>query len=298
MSSFSKEILGTGLSGLVGSRVVELNPDYKFTDLSLDTGFDLLNFNQLESAFKKFPGETVLHLAAFTDTNAAWNQKGDTSGSCYRLNVLGTKNIVDLCKKYNKYLVHISTDFVFDGKKEGKYTETDTPHPVDWYGQTKYKAEKIVLDSLIPASVIRFAFPYRAKYDQKVDLVRTIISKLQSGQTVTMFTDQLTTPTFVDDIAFGLKKIVDNQPSGIYHLVGSSSQSPYDMAKLIATTFKYNQNLINPSSLADYLEVPGARPYAFNLSSSNQKFISEFGFRPKTLTEGLQVLKKQLSLPL
>lgn len=288
----SSEILGTGLSGLVGSRVVELNPQYHFTDLSLDTGYDILKPDTLEDVFKNHPGHTVIHFAAFTDTNAAWNQKNDQNGLCYQLNVVGTQNIVDLCRKYQKHLIHISTDFVFNGQKSGPYLETDTPQPLEWYGQTKYEAEKIAAS--INAAIVRIAFPYRQNFPSKIDIVRKIISKLSDGQPVTMFTDQITTPTFIDDIAHVLGIMVEKSPVGIYHLVGSSSQSPYDMAKTIADVFGLDGNLVKPSSLSDYLKTPDARPYARNLSLSNQKVVSEFGIHPKTLSEGLQFIKKSL----
>jgi dTDP-4-dehydrorhamnose reductase len=287
------KIIGTGLSGLVGSRIIELNPEIQFTDLSLDTGFNILKPATLEPIFKDFTDDVVLHLAAFTDTGAAWLERGDKSGLCYRLNVEGTQNILDLCNKYHKYLICISTDFVFDGQKEGKYTEEDQPKPIEWYGETKYLAEKLILDSGLSAAVVRIAFPYRSVFPAKIDIVRKLISKLSAGESVTMFTDQLTTPSFIDDIAVGLKKIIDQKPVGIYHLVGSSSQSPYDMAKLIAGIFGYDQSLIKPSSLADYLNTPDARPYAPNLSLSNAK-VSALGIKMKTLTEGLLALKQQL----
>lgn len=294
-----EQILGTGLSGLVGSRVVELNPDFEFVDASLESGVNILDKKQLEQFFKdNEEASTVIHFAAFTDTNAAWNQKGDKTGLCYQLNVDGTQNIVDLCKKYNKYLIHISTDFVFDGTKKTQYTEEDSPHPLDWYGETKYLAEKLILDSHHPTSIVRIAFPYRASSSTKVDLVRKIINKLQNNESVTMFTDQRTTPTFIDDIGLGLRFFIDKKPKGIYHLVGPTSQSPYDMAKKIAQVFDLNADLIKTSSLEDYLHTPGARPYARNLSLSSQKFSSESGFFPRNLTAGLKELKRQLSLPL
>jgi dTDP-4-dehydrorhamnose reductase len=282
------QILGTGLSGLVGSRIVELNPQHQFTDLSLDTGFNILKPETLEDIFKNNPASVVLHLAAFTDTNAAWNQKGDTSGLCYQLNVVGTQNIANLCQKYSKHLIHISTDFVFDGTKTGLYTEEDTPNPLDWYGQTKYEAEKIA--HTIPSTIVRIALPYRSNFAAKTDVVRKILTKFQNNETVTMFTDQIITPTFIDDIAIGIEKIIDKKPIGIYHLVGSSSHSPFDMATKIAEYFGFSQDLIKPSSLIDYLKTPDVRPYAVNDDLSNQKFVSEFSFTPKTLAEGLSSL--------
>ena len=280
------KIIGTGLSGLVGSRIVELSPQHQFTDLSLDTGCDILKPETLEDIFKTNSAEVVLHLAAFTNTNADPSQ----AELCRQINVVGTQNIVNLCQKYGKHLIHISTDFVFDGSKAGQYVETDATCPIegDTYGQTKCEAEKIA--QTVPSTIVRIAYPYRSKFDPKVDLIRKIIGKLQQGQTCTLFTDQITTPTFVDDIAIGLNKIIDKKPVGIYHLVGSSSQSVYDMGKLIASIFGIDQNLIQPSSIKDIT----TRQYPANLALSNQKFVAKFGFTPKTLTEGLAELKKQL----
>jgi dTDP-4-dehydrorhamnose reductase len=290
-------IIGTGLSGLIGSRVVELlSPRFDFVDVSLASNVDILDLRQIEMVFDSHPGAvSVVHLAAFTDTNAAWTQNGDKGGLCYEINVLGTRNIADLCRRYNKYLIHISTDFVFDGTKTGPYLETDTPHPIDWYGETKLLAEKEVLNNNPDAAIIRIAYPYRARFDSKVDLVRKIKTKLEAGETVNMFSDQTTTPTFIDDVAAGLEKFLTSKPNGIYHLVGSSSQSPYEMAKIIAASFGLDQNLVKPSSLTDFLKTPNARPYSINGSLSNQKFVEEFGFRPKTLVEGIEEVKIQLN---
>jgi dTDP-4-dehydrorhamnose reductase len=284
-------LLGTGLSGLVGSRIIELNPQYKFTDLSLDTGKNILDPQTLETDFKNNPADTVIHLAAFTDTAAAWDQKGDKSGSCYQINVVGTQNIVNLCRQYNKYLIYISTDFVFDGSKKTPYTETDTPNPLDWYGATKHEAEKIA--ATIPSAIIRIAYPYRANFPQKVDLIRKIKNNLENNQVCTLFNDQTTTPTLIDDISQGLNLVIQKKPTGIYHLVASSSQTPFEMALKIAQTFNLDQNLIKASSLQEYLKQPNIRPYAPNGSLSNQKFVSEFDFTPRTLSQGLQVIKKQ-----
>lgn len=288
----AREILGTGLSGLVGSRIVKLNPQHEFTDLSLDTGVDILNPPQLESYFQNFPGDVVLHLAAFTDTAAAWQQRGDQTGLCYRLNVKGTQNILTLCQKYHKYLIYISTDFVFDGAKCGSYVEDDIPNPIEWYGQTKYEAEKLILASGHPAAIVRIAYPYRSRFDPKTDIIRKIIGKLQQSQVCTLFTDQITTPTFIDDISLGLRYFFDHQPTGIFHLVASSSQSVYDLGVTVAQIFGFDQNLVKPSLLSDYLKTPDARPYAPNLALSNQK-ITSLGIAMRTLSQGLEQIKKQ-----
>lgn len=291
------KIIGTGLSGLVGSRIVELNPQFDFVEISLEKGVDLLDLPSLEKIFLDNPDSSaVLHLAAYTDTNSAWSQNQDKAGSCYQVNVVGTQNIVGLCNKYDKYLIHISTDFVFDGTKDGKYVETDTPNPIEWYGQTKYLAEQAVLSSGIKSSILRLSFPYRSQHEQKKDIVRKIIDGFKAGKLYPQWTDHFTTPTFIDDLASVVKYFANNQSVGIYHTAGSSSQSPYEMCLLIADVFGFDKSIVQESTLTDYVKsLPqGSRPWQHNLSLDNTKLTS-LGIKMKTLREGLEEMKKQLS---
>lgn len=292
------KIIGTGITGLVGSRIVELNPSVEFVNVSLESGISILDPAQLETVFVANPdADAVLHLAAFTDTNVAWSQNGDKTGLCYQLNVTGTQNLVDLCKKYNKYLIHISTEFVFDGKKEGKYTEEDFTSPIEWYGATKAMAEDVVTASGISASIVRLAFPYRANFDAKKDLIRKIIDGFKAGKLYPQWTDHFTTPTFIDDIAQALGIFFDKKPTGIYHLVGSSSQSPFVMCQTIADVFGLDKSIITTSTLTDYMksQPEGSRPWQHNLSLDNTK-VQSLGIKMKTLREGLLEMKKQMGL--
>ena len=296
--SNKQKVIGTGLSGLVGSRVVELLKDkYEFVDFSLDSGVNVLDKESLSAAFENHQDAVaVLHMAAFTDTNIAWEQRGDKSGICYQLNVEGTRNILQLAQKYNQYFIYISTDFVFNGTKTTPYTETDTPNPIEWYGETKYLGEKVVTDSGYQAAIVRITYPYRANFDKKPDIVHKVLTKLQNGEVVKMFSDQICTYTFIDDIAASLDKFFENKYTGIYHLVGSSSHSPYEMAKLVAKTFSYNENLVQPSSLEDYIksQPEGSRPWQKTLITSNQK-VKDLGIQMKTIKEGLLEIKSQLN---
>jgi len=294
-----QKIIGTGLSGLVGSRIVELLKDkFEFVDFSLDSGVDLLDQQSLADAFEKNKDAVaVLHMAAFTDTNAAWEQKGDKSGICYQLNVEGTRSILNLAQKYNQYLIYISTDFVFDGTKTTPYLETDTPNPIEWYGETKYLGEKVITDSgYTNYNISRITYPYRAEYDKKNDIIRKVLTKLQNNEPVKMFSDQICTYTFIDDIAESLGYFLENKTTGIYHLVGSSSHSPYEMCLEIAKAFNLNKDLISASSLEEYLKSQpvGSRPWQKTLITSNQK-ATDLGLKFKTLTEGLEEIKNQLN---
>lgn len=291
-----KKIIGTGLSGLVGTRVVDLLQNrFEFVNFSLESGVNILDQKSLSDSFSLHKdADVILHMAAFTDTNAAWLQRGDKSGSCYQVNVIGTQNILELAQRHNKYLINISTDFVFNGNTNTKYTEESTPSPIEWYGQTKYEAERLISDSGINFSTLRLAFPYRAKFNLKKDVVRKLIDGFESGKLYPMFTDQLTTPTFIDDIAQALEYFFNNQAQGTFHVVGSSSQSPYQMAQMIADVFNFDKSLLKEGGLSEFIaaQPTGSRPWQKNLSLSNKK-ISDLGIKMKTLSEGLRQLKKQ-----
>jgi dTDP-4-dehydrorhamnose reductase len=292
------KIIATGLSGLIGSRINKLLSDrYQFLNLSLPN-FDILGYSALEKIFEKSPQtKIVLHLAAFTDVSKAWQERGDKKGTCFKVNVLGTRNVARACRKFGKYLIHVSTDFVFNGQKHSPYTEKDLPDPIEWYGQTKLLAEQEVQKNLEHWAIVRLAFPYRASFRLKPDLVRRIIKGLREKNLYPMFADQVTTPTFIDDFAWALKKFFKVQPSGIFHLVGSSSQSPYELARKVAQVFGLNQKLVKKGSLAEYQKSqrPGARPWHQHLTISNQKARKKLGIKMSTLSEGLLKIKSQLA---
>jgi len=301
-----KQIIATGISGMVGSRIVELlQSKYEFISFSLDTGIDITNFNLLKKKFNKYPNaKAVLHLAAFTDVNRAWDQNEDKNGSCYKVNVAGSKNIAQLCKESNKYLVHISTDFVFNGKNppEGGYTEKDKPNPIEWYGKTKLLAEQEVEKSGCDYVILRIAFPYKAKRSSqklepvlKLDLVRKIIKKLKKGEDLPLFFDQVITPTFIDDIVKVINKCFEKKPTGIFHCLGSESLSPYDLASKIANVFDFDKTLIKKTSLINFMkENPNSRPRQVNMAFSNKKLERELGIKMLSIDKALIRFQRQL----
>ena len=286
-------IIGTGLSGMVGSRFVELyNQDFDFINLDLTTNVDITDPVKVNKALSKHESAIVIHFAAFTDVSKAYQEDGNKQGIVYQVNTLGTKNIAQACKKYNHYLIHISTDFVFDGIQESSYTEADKPQPIEWYGQTKLLAEQEVVKSGCNHVITRLAFPFRAKFPQKLDLVRTMIEKLTNNSLYPMFTDQIITPTFTDDICQALRVFIDKQPTGIYHLVGSTSLSPYDLAQKIAKTFAIKAD-IKKGSFKEYLK-KDPRPRQQYLKISNQKLQKDFNIKMKNIDSALKTLKDQL----
>ena len=136
------KILGTGLDGLVGSRIIELlSGKHEFENLSLSTGADITDRNAILQKIKNSDAQIMLHLAAKTDVDGCELDKPlGEKGDAWKINVFGTQNVVDGCSESNKKIIYISTDFVFDGTKEA-YSEEDAPNPVNWYGQTKFLGE-------------------------------------------------------------------------------------------------------------------------------------------------------------
>ena len=290
-----EKIIGTGLSGLVGSRIRELLKDtYDFVDFSLDSGVNILEKDNLVRRVEKEKATHLLHLAAFTDVKGAQEQKGDKEGSCYKVNVLGTRNVVTAAQQCGLHLISISTDYVFEGSDEKKiYSEEDKPNPKTWYGYTKYLAEEEVRSKLKDALIARIAFPFRAKFDIKKDFIKVILERFELDTMYPMFADQMITPTFIDDIAQALKFLLSKRESGIYHVVGSSFVTPYDVAKVIAKVFGFQEEKVKKGSYKDYVQKLGWAPWPQYLKVSNAKLQKDSNGCMHTLTEALTKMRKQ-----
>lgn len=288
------KIFATGATGLVGSRFVEMfADDYEVINLDLTTGVDITRADTLHSALNKHSdAAAIIHLAAFTDTNKAMEQKGDKNGACYQVNVEGTRNVAAAARARNLHLIHVSTDFVFDGTKNTPYTEDDQPSPIEWYGETKAIAEQVVRDSGASYAIVRISYPYRANYQAKPDLVKKIRAGLESGKLYPQFTDTTITPTWIDDIARTFDALIRRKKTGIYHASGSTSLSPYEFACAVAEAYGFDPNVVKQGSLTEYL-VTATRPYARHVAMSNNKASNELGLKFADLATGLAEIKKQ-----
>jgi len=286
----SQSLLMTGATGLVGSRFVEMYSDqYEIHNMDLTTGVDITDKFSIEKFITTHPANTMIHLAAFTNMAVAFDQTDDKSGLCYQVNVDGTRNIAEVCKKHGIHLIHISTDFVFDGKLDRPYTEDDSTSSVEWYGKTKAIAEKIVTESETGYTIVRISYPYRKDFPDKPDLVKKIRSGLESGKLYPQFTDSTITPTFIDDIARGFDKAVQTKPQGIYHFTGSTSLSPYELARKVAITYDFDPELVKKGNLTEYLKLV-TRPFARHVAVSNAKAIQDLGLTFMTIDEGLSAI--------
>ncbi len=284
------KILGTGLDGLVGSRIVELLGDkYEFENLSISTGVDITDRDVVLEKIKSSRAQIVLHLAAKTNVDGCELDKPlGEKGNAWRINVEGTRNVADACLVSKKKLIYISTDFVFDGTRE-IYLEGDIPNPLNWYAKTKYEGEKIVQALKTPWIITRIASPYRAQFE-RLDFFRAILKRLQEGLGVAAVTDHKFTPTFIDDIAFAIDALIKNNSEGIFHVVGSQSLTPFDATVLIAKEFNLDMSKISQTTRTEFFN--NRAPRSFQLALNNDK-IEKLGLKMKTLEEGLREIKNQ-----
>ncbi|MEK7111331.1 MAG: SDR family oxidoreductase, partial [Patescibacteria group bacterium] len=271
-------IIVTGASGMIGSRFLRLLPnDFRLIkNIDRTEGLDILDYPGLSTALSSVKTDAIVHMAAFTDVNAAAQQEGKPDGLCFQINVTGTGNIVKLAKKLNCQLIHISTDYIFDGTKTGEYIETDKPNPIEWYGKTKYEAEKIVIGSGLNWCIARTAYPFLAEFPGKLDLVRGRIKQMKDGNLPPQFTDHIITPTSADQLSIALFKLIRAKALGIYHLVGDTSLSDFDLTTEIAKQFGLKETKIGKNTLSEFNK-SASRPYQQRMAMSNQKFESQFG---------------------
>lgn len=267
----------TGSTGLIGSRFVELLKD-NFAIIPLTHDFiDITQTDQVDKKLKSFDFDYLIHLAAYTNVDKAekeWNVARD-------INVNGTKNLFDFCQNFKKKLIFISTDFVFDGQNP-PYDENSQPNPISNYGKSKYLGEQIVKNN---SMIVRLSYPYGYPSTKKTDFVQTIKTLLKKRKQILMINDSLITPTFTDDVVFGLKYLINNYSPEIFHLVGNQSLSPLDAGQLIVKTFKLDSSFIKPVTYGEYFKNRAKRPRYSKIISIKNSFL-----KMKTFEEGLREL--------
>jgi dTDP-4-dehydrorhamnose reductase len=275
------KIAATGLEGLVGSRIKELlQNDITFISLP-QKEFDITNKDAVYRKLKPLDFDIFLHLAAYTNVDQAEIERE----KAFAINVDGTQNIFEVVSDRNKPFIHISTGYVFDGTTP-PYTESSIPHPIGYYAETKYLAEQIVKDK---AMIVRIELPYRAIYPQKSDFVRSLLTLLKQEKDLTMIKDSLITPTFIDDIAYGLNHLFHHLDKSIYHLVGKNSLSPYEAVITIADIFNINSEHIKKTSFNEYMKGKAERPRYGEIISERNTF-----YPMKSFKDGIIEVKKQM----
>jgi dTDP-4-dehydrorhamnose reductase len=235
-----------GGSGLVGSRFVELmRQRFEPLHAPAHASLDVLEEEALKAFLSQTAPDVVVNLSACADVDRAEAERGDTTGSVYRMNALLPGRLASLCGDLNTYLLHVSTDYVFDGQRDDRpYSETDSPRPLSWYAQTKHLGECAVLASGAPASVVRIEMPYSPRPHRKLDFARLCVSRLRSGTEVVGVVDQRITPIFLDDAIEALARVAEQRFEGILHVAAATWTTPYDFAQAVAAALNLDASLI------------------------------------------------------
>lgn len=287
-----------GSLSMVGSRFCELaSSDFGLirADLHGKISVDITQKDSVYSFFENHSFACLILFSAFTDVDAAEKQRNDKSGSCWKINVDGPKNVAYACQKYHRKLIFISSDFVYDGTK-GPYREEDPPGPnfdkVSWYGITKFEAESLIKSLLYDYIILRIAYPYRSQFRGKDDLARRILRLYRQGQLYPLFTDQIITPTFIDDLAPAIDLLLVKKKTGIFHLASPKTTTQYNFAKELITISGGNLENLKKESIKKFLSIPGSTPRPVNGGLKVDKII-KCGFTPTDWTRGIEEIFNQ-----
>jgi len=264
-------ILVTGSNGQLGSEIKFLSdkyPDYKFLFTDIDE-LDITEYQDVNNFFSKNSINYIINCAAYTAVDKA---EQDTDNARY-INVNAFKYLSQIARKYNAFLIHISTDYVFDGKNYKPYTENDPICPTLAYGKTKAEGEAEVKMHTDKAIIIRTSWLY-SSYGN--NFVKTIIKYGKERGKLNVVFDQVGTPTYAADLAKTILDIIPKLHSknciDIYHFSNEGVCSWYDFAKEIVEISNIKCE-INPIETKDY-PLPAPRPHFSVLDKSKIK--SEF----------------------
>jgi dTDP-4-dehydrorhamnose reductase len=283
-------LLGTGLNGLVGSRLVQDFSDfYSFENLDVSdpvSPTDITNYDQVLAALSKSPAKAIVHFAAFTDVTKAWEQRDDKNGVAYKVNVTGTENVARAAKETGKHLIHISTAYVFNGENEEMYTEEHAMSPIEWYGQTKAWAEEKVSSVADQWTILRIDQPFRPDTFPRPDSAHRIIAGLQAGKLYPQFTNHFFGPTYIPDFARVIDWSVRTKATGIFHATAGEQWTDYDFACLINDELKLG-GTVEKGDLESYLKTL-SRPYQRNTALNCTKLRSVIDFEMRSIKEAVR----------
>jgi dTDP-4-dehydrorhamnose reductase len=286
-------VLGTGLSGLVGSRLVQdFSDTYQFQNLDLSNPtqpVDITNAEQVLNIFNQSSAQFVVHFAAFTDVTKAWEQRDDTNGVAYKVNVTGTENIVQAAAQTGKHLIHISTAYVFNGEKTEMYTEEDALSPIEWYGKTKAIAEERVQASNGKWTILRIDQPFRSDSFPKLDIVHKVMQGLKEKTLYPQFTNHFFGPTYINDFAKVIDWVIRTQTTGLFHASSGEKWSDFDFATAINEVAKLGSE-VKPGDLDAYLKTVN-RPYQRNTAMDCSKLHQLLDFTPTSIKTALSQVK-------
>ncbi|HWR33712.1 MAG TPA: SDR family oxidoreductase [Chitinophagaceae bacterium] len=241
---------------------------------------DFTNPFVVHDVFEKFNPEVVIHAGAISKVDECEQHQWQA----YQANVAGTLNLLMNAAGQKCFFVFISTDFIFDGQK-GMYTEEDAGSPVNFYGKTKLEAEEAVKEYEYDWAIVRTILVYGKPITGKGNILSIVKEKLEKGEEYQVVSDQLRTPTYVEDLANGIITLTEKNATGIYHIGGEDVLTPYDMACLTADYLNLDKSLIKEVTAINFSQ-PAKRPLKTGLKISKAK--KELNYQPVSFQEGLR----------
>jgi len=289
-----KRIFITGSNGLLGQKVARAaltkavvigcdQSPVSALDGVVYHQLDITDGDKLEQVICKAAPDWVVHTAAITDVDLCEREQE----LAWQVNVVGTENVVKVCRRSGSKMAHLSTDYVFDGKT-GPYREEDPPNPLGYYGRTKLESERSVLEA--EAVVVRTMVLFGYEISVRPNFVTWAAGELKAGRRIRIVTDQWGNPTFADDLAETLLKLCREGATGLFHFSGADYVTRYDMVMKMAALFQSDPNLVIPITTSD-LGQAARRPLKSGLRTDKIK--EQFGIQPMGFEEALRQLMHQ-----
>lgn len=296
-----KRILITGSNGLLGQKLCDLylsKNDYsvlatgvgicRYHNKNLDyQSMDISNHEETENTIAAFKPDCVINTAAMTNVDACETNRQ----TCDALNVEAVKNLAQLSVKYNFHLIHLSTDFIFEGTHP-LYTEDEEAKPLSYYGKSKLQGEQMVQEFATSYAILRTVLVYGVVHDMsRSNIVLWAINALKNGQHIKVVNDQFRTPTLAEDLAQGCLLAESKNAQGIYNISGKDYMRIDELVMRVSKFFNYEIASMELVS-SETLNQPAKRPPITGLNIDKAR--RELGYEPHSFEEGLAIVKAQL----
>ncbi|MEW6439706.1 MAG: dTDP-4-dehydrorhamnose reductase [bacterium] len=220
------KILVAGSKGMLGTDLVEvLGLAHSVIGVDIDE-LDITDRQAVEERIGGWSPDLVINAAAYTDVDASEREPA----LALRINAEGVENLALACRSMGVRLIHLSTDYVFDGKKASPYVESDRPHPMGAYGKSKWEGEQRARRIEPEVCIVRTAWLYGQRGR---NFVRSILEQSEKTRTLRVVRDQTGSPTYTRDLAQALKVVAEKRLAGVYHVTNQGSCTWFDFARKI-----------------------------------------------------------------
>lgn len=288
------KIIILGANGFTGRRILKrLSPKHQVLACSLhpdilpEEGYqfktlNMQDFESMDAILNNSQPDVIVNASALSVVDYCEQHPEEA----YALNVSAVKHLAEYSQATGCRLIHLSTDFVFDGTASSAYTETDTPNPVNYYGKTKRWSEEAIEQICTNHAIVRVEVVYGKPFErQHGNIVHLVKNRLENGQSIRVVSDQFRSPTWVEDIARAIESLLTDKHQGIYHICGNETLSVADIAYRVAKHFGLDTSLIHPITTEEMNE---ATPRPLFSPMSTEKAFQAFGYQPSKLEEGFK----------